>query len=213
MAKQKDIALALALLALYVLAVKWIWSPALSAVEIAGVAANIAAIILLKRESPWGFGVGIAANATLAAYFIIIGLSGQAINRVLYAIMSAASLISWLLPNKKTGKPLRPSFLPVHARALILAGLAAVVAAKVVAGAGTVGILDYSSLYLSLAAGLLIIRKKAECWYFWLAMDAVNLPLFVMAGAYVNIFYGAFSLVNDSLAAARWTREIRKKKP
>jgi nicotinamide mononucleotide transporter len=194
------------LLALYVLAVEWIWNPALSSVEIAGVAANIVAIILLKRESPRGFAVAVAANATLAMYFAAIGLSGQAITRTLYAIMSAASLASWVWP-RKSGGPLRPTFLPARAHGLLIAGLAAVVVAKACTGSGLIGILDYSSLYLSLAAGFLIMRKKAECWYIWLAMDAVNLPLFVLAGAYVNVFYAAFSLANDSAAARRWTRE------
>jgi nicotinamide riboside transporter PnuC len=180
----------------------------LSAVEIAGVAANITAIILMRRQSAWGFVVAIAANAILAAYFVIIGLSGQAINRTLYTVMSAVSLASWLWP-KRTGKPLRPTFVSARLRALALLGLALMAGMRAASGAGIVGTLDYVSLYLSTAAGLLIIRKKAEAWYFWLAMDAVNLPLYVLAGAHVNIFYVCFSLINDSAAARAWTREAK----
>lgn len=205
-----DILFALLLLALYILAVEWIWSPALSAIEIAGVAANIAAVILLRKESPWGFGIGISANSTLAAYFAIIGLPGQTINRTFYAIMCAISLASWLLPHR-AGKPLKPTFLPFLARALLIAGLASTAALKYWTGAGIIGILDYCSLYLSLAAGLLIMRKKAECWYFWLMMDCINLPLYILAGAHINVFYAAFSLFNDSNAAIRWTREAKSK--
>jgi nicotinamide mononucleotide transporter len=208
--KHGDIALSLSLFALYSLAVGWIFKASLSPVEMAGVASNIAAIILLKKENPRGFAVAVAANSILAAYFVLIGLSGQAINRTIYALMSAASLASWMLPQKN-GRPLRPNFLRRRWYALLFAGLAAVVAAKAWTGAGAKGALDYASLYLSLCAGLLVMRKKVEAWYLWLMMDTVNLPLFVLAGAYLNVFYAAFSLFNDSAAAIRWRREAGAK--
>jgi nicotinamide mononucleotide transporter PnuC len=207
--KNIDFVLALALLAVYVAVLRFALRLELSGIEIAGVAANIIAVTLMRRQSVWGYMVAILANSLLAAYFYSAGLSGQTIVRAFYAVMSGAGAYSWHRP-RKNGERLAPAYLPRRLWILIAAGLVAVVAAQVSMGRAALGIIDYASLYLSLAGGLLMMGKKIEGWILWTLVDFVNIPLFVMSGAYLNIFYHLFSITNEMVAIPAWHRERRK---
>jgi nicotinamide mononucleotide transporter PnuC len=205
--KNRDMAIALSLLWIYA-AVLVAPRAGLDPVELAGVAANITAVTLMRRQNVWGYIVAIFANSLLAAYFFGAGLSGQGIVRALYALMSGAGAYAWGRPAED-GAPKKPTYLPRVWQIPIAAGLAAVVAAQIAMGRTAVGVIDYASLYLSLSGALLIMDKKVEGWILWTLVDFVNIPLFVMSGAYLNIFYHLFSIANEMAAIPEWHREAR----
>jgi nicotinamide mononucleotide transporter len=163
-------------------------------------------LILIRRQSVWGPVWAIIAAIPLLVYFASIGLYGQVTLRVIQILIAAAAIYSWRRGVKIGGEKqeLQPSYLSGRQRILL------VLAFGVVAGVASLGglksVLDWTSMLGSIVRGLLVIKKKTETWWIRLVRDSLRLPLFIMSGSYMTLFYTLFFAGNSVAAIRQWGR-------
>ena len=90
-----------------------------------------------------------------------------------------------------------------------MAGLAAIAGAA--SSNGLVSVLDYSIMYLIVVGSLLVVKKKIETWWLFLAADLSSVPMLLLSGSYVVVFAGVISAMNDVAAIRQW-RKVKDKK-
>lgn len=59
-------------------------------------------------------------------------------------------------------------------------------------------------LMLSVIAQLLLLRRRAESWWFWIAVNLVAVPLFASRGLYITGALYVAHLANAALALRHW---------
>ena len=199
------IAWLLALLA-YTLGLKFVLGIHPHPIEIASILLIIPSLILVRKQSVWGLALNALASVLLVIYFVSIGLYGQVALRTFITLNCFVSIYFWLRGGGagKKRSELKPSFLRGWQRALILVGLAAVVA--VALPGGLIRVFDYASMYVVITGSLLIIKKKTESWGLFLVGDAAGMPLFILSAAYMNIFFTAFTSINNAMGFCQWRK-------
>lgn len=73
-------------------------------------------------------------------------------------------------------------------------------------------LIDSLVLTLSVAAQLLLMRRRLETWYFWFIVNTLSVPLFASRELYLtSLVYGIF-WVNAIFGLLSWRREMRQGK-
>ena len=67
---------------------------------------------------------------------------------------------------------------------------------------------DSLVLTFSVAAQLLLMGRRLETWYAWIAVDTLAVPLYVSRGLYVTAALYAVFWVNAWYGLHRWRREV-----
>ena len=180
-----------------------------SYLELSAVFGAVLARALLKREKVSGMLFGVVANVLFIFYFLQIHLMGQLILSAFYLILNATGIYSWLRPNKKTHKLLRPTFLhPIWQAGIVLAVAAAAVFGMT--ARGTIGALDYFVMATGIIGMILMVRKKTDSWVSFIASDTAGIALFWMSGSYL-MFVAVFEyLYSDFTAFFRWRKIFRR---
>ena len=171
----------------------------------------ITARSMQKREMPTGLVISIVGNATLVYYFALLNLPGQIALCTFAIIMNDAALYSWLVPNTKTHKIIRPTFLHPLLQAAIVLTVAALAAFGAITR-GTIGALDYFTMTCGIIGIILLVRKKTECWAMYTAGDSGGIALFWLTGSYLMMATVFIYIYTDISAFFRWRTEFRKLK-
>ncbi|MDR0449424.1 MAG: nicotinamide mononucleotide transporter [Rickettsiales bacterium] len=169
---------------------------------------SVAARPLLKRESPAGIVLSIIANIAFLFYFAGMGLLGLVALNVVFLTLNSIALYFWLVPDPKTKRIIRPTFInPLWwPGIIILAG--AVVAVGAVMN-GLVGALDYFAFAGGAVGLFLLTRKKIDCWAALMATSMTNAALFWLTGSYVMLAATFIFAYNDITAFMLWRREAK----
>jgi len=184
-----------------VLSLFGIYSPP---IEILGIALLGTAMILVRKQSIYGWCFSVAAGVLLVVYFLNIGLWGQVWLRVFTVLHALTSISFWRRGEGKMKKELRPSWLAPWQRALLVFCWGAI--ATVASFGSLKSVLDWVTMSGSIAGSLLLIKKKRETWYIWVVAEAIRFPLFVISGSYMNLFFSGFSLWNNVAAIRQWRK-------
>lgn len=70
--------------------------------------------------------------------------------------------------------------------------------------------IDSTVLALSVAAQLLLMRRKVENWLFWFAANSLAVPLFASRELWITAFFYMLFWVNAPIGFLRWRREMRE---
>lgn len=168
----------------------------MSAIEIVAVLLGIANIILIIRRSVWNFPVAIAM---VALYFIIFRearLYSDAGLQVFFAAVNLYGLWSWRRNKADAGE--------IVVRRLTRLGYAACIIASIVL-IGSWGFFmsqftgtsypywDSAVAMLSVTAQLLMTRRFVENWHYWIVVNIISIPLYLMKELYLTAgLYGLF---------------------
>ncbi len=69
--------------------------------------------------------------------------------------------------------------------------------------------LDSAVLVLSLVAQLLMMRRKLDSWWFWLAVNSVAVPLYASRGLHLTAVLYAVFWINAVVSLRHWHRLMR----
>jgi nicotinamide mononucleotide transporter len=173
--------------------------------EIAANAVNAVSIVLAGRNSVHTWWTGICGCLLFGWLFTASRLYADA---TLQAFFIATSVVGWRNWSRRESRPIARTP-PVQ-----LAGMAA---AAVAVAAGYAWLLhrftdaaaplpDSLVLMLSVVAQLLLMNRRLESWWFWLAVNVVAVPLFASRGLLLTAaLYAAFG-VNALVSLVHWRR-------
>jgi nicotinamide mononucleotide transporter len=165
-----------------------LWGETFSWTEIVGAITGIVCVWWLAREVIWNFPVGLANNVFLLVLFVDAKLYADG---VLQVIFFALGVYGWVVWVRGSGGGKDRDQEPVR-RTTTLEWAVFAVVGLVLWGAcfawlrhftdSPVPTWDSLALALSLVATYGQARKLVECWWIWIAVDVVSVPLFLNRG-------------------------------
>ena len=184
----------------------------MSAAELAANAVNAVSILLAGRNSVHTWWTGIVGCLLFGWVFFAARLYADATLQVFFVATSAAGWWRWARGAAGVELPI------ARTRPATLAGLAAA-AVAVTLGYGLVlarftdayaPFVDSLVLALSVLAQFLLMARRLETWWCWLAVDSVAVPLYLARDLRLTaVLYAAF-WVNALVALRHWRRELAR---
>jgi nicotinamide mononucleotide transporter len=178
-------------------------------IEIVAVLLGIANIVLIIRRSVWNYPF---ALAMVSLYFIIFRdakLYSDAGLQVFFFIVNLYGWWSWNRNKAEAGE--------IVVERLGTEALLAWVAASVIATAGWGFVMsnhtdasypfwDAAVAMLSVAGQILMTRRYLENWWWWIAVNAISIPLYLLKELYLTAGLYALFLVLAIVGLVEWQR-------
>jgi nicotinamide mononucleotide transporter PnuC len=178
-----------------------------SVYELLGIVIGMVGITLIKREIAFGQLVSLFRQFFLILHFLPLKLYGQIAFCVIWAIINLITFFMW---RKRRGdKALSPSYMNTGWVLLIFVGLIVLIWLQI--DSGSIGILDYSVVYLGVLGQLILMKKKIQGWGLWFIADIMGIILFFMTASYLLCVRTILYMFNEVFAYKRWKKEIKNK--
>jgi len=178
--------------------------------EIAANGVNAASILLATFNSAHTWWTGIVGCALFCWVFLEAHLYADATLQIFFIVTSAIGWWNWLHGNAGEPVPVRRTTAPVIA----LYSATGLVAAAVYAWllhtytSAYAPVADSAVLTSSIIGQLLLMARRCESWWFWLAANSIAVPLFLTRGLNITaVFYSAL-WINSFVALLRWRRLV-----
>ena len=180
--------------------------------ELAGFLTGAACVWLTVKGHIANFPVGLANDAFFLVLFLSAGLYADSALQVVYLVLGAIGWWQWIYGGAgRTRLVVRRAG---SGELVVLAGL--VVAATVpltyllVAAHDIAPFWDALTTALSLAAQWLLNTKKVQNWYFWLAADAIYVPLYFVKDLWLTAIVYAIFFAMCVAGLRAWRRAARE---
>jgi nicotinamide mononucleotide transporter len=178
--------------------------------ELAANTVNAASILLATFNNAHTWWTGIVGCLLFCWVFLQSQLYADATLQIFFVVTSAVGWWNWLRGN--AGAPLPVQHTPLRVIAVCLASAIAVALAygwllHTYTNAYA-PLADSTVLALSVLAQLLLMSRRYESWWFWLAANSIAIPLFAMRELTLTaVLYAAF-WINSIVALVRWRRLV-----
>ncbi len=153
--------------------------------EIFGAVTGFLCVWLVARQNLWNWPLGIANNLLYLVVFWRARLYADASLQVVFAILAAYGWYQWLrgaAPGRRLQVRRTSAIEWVGLAVFVLAAQATVYAWLSRRTDSPVPFWDAAILTLSLAATYGQARKRLECWYLWITVDVISVPLYLSRG-------------------------------
>jgi nicotinamide mononucleotide transporter len=170
---------------------------------------------LAVRGSALTWPVGIANNAVFFVLFLDARLFADMALQVVYAVLAVGGWWYWLRGGPS--RTVRPVARVASTEALAVALVTAITTWGLTEYLRSIGdaapFLDALTTCGSLAATYLMARRLLECWWVWIAVDVVYVPLYLSRDLPLTaLLYGLF-LVMCLRGVLEWRRSIPASAP
>lgn len=168
----------------------------MSGYELTGVTFGLLSVYLTVKQHVWCWPTGIVSVIAFALLFYDIKLYADVALQVFFLVTSLQGWYYWLYGGQnKTELPI--SFLTKNQLAALALGL--IVSVSVI-GYGFdrytdahIPFWDATASGLSVAAQILLMRKKFENWYLWIVVDVLSIGIYLYKSVYLTAgLYGLF---------------------
>lgn len=187
-----------------------------NALELLGFATGAACVWLLARQNIWNWPLGIANNLLFMVLFTRSGLYADVGLQVFYVVIGFYGWWHWLHGGRDHGA-LKVTRLPIRegvwTGALTAAGIAGTAFLLRRYTDSTVPVLDATVTGLSVAAQVLMARKRLENWGIWIVANLVSIGLLIYKQLFITAGLYAVFLVLCVLGLVEWSRSYRKEPP
>jgi nicotinamide mononucleotide transporter len=181
----------------------------MSPIEIAAVLLGIANIILIIRRSVWNYPFGIAMVTLYFFIFRDAKLYSDAGLQIFFLVINLYGWFSWTRNKAAAGA--------IMVQRLGTGGLAAWIAGSAIATLGWGFIMhnhtdasypfwDAAVAMLSVAGQILMTRRYLENWWWWIAVNAISIPLYVVKGLHLTAGLYALFLVLAIAGLVEWRK-------
>lgn len=184
----------------------------MSAIEIAAVLLGIANILLIIRRSVWNYPFAIAM---VSLYFVIFGeakLYSDAGLQIFFVIVNIYGWWSWHKSKAEAGEIIVER---LGGKAL-LAWCAGSALAIIGWGSFMYAYTDASYPYwdaaiamLSVAGQILMTRRYLENWWWWIAVNMLSIPLYILKGLHLTAGLYVLFLLLACAGLVEWQRARR----
>ena len=177
----------------------------MSPIEIVAVLLGIANILLIIRRSVWNYPFGIAMVTLYFFIFRDAKLYSDAGLQIFFVVVNLYGWWSWSRNKAEAGE--------VVVQRLGTEGLLAWIAGSVIATAvwgfimsthtdASYPFWDAGVAMLSVAGQILMTRRYLENWYWWIAVNAISIPLYIVKDLHLTA--GLYTLFFVLAAAGLW---------
>lgn len=186
------------------------------AMEIFAMATGIASVWLARSIHSATWPVGIASVACYAYVFVGARLYADALLQVFFIAASVYGWVKWAnVQAMPRAKPITRAP-PAEALAYAFATVSATLATTFVLMRWTDSPAPVSDAFVfaaSIVATFAQARKRIECWWIWIAVDVVSIPLYLSRDLWLTaVLYGIFlAICIDGLRV--WRREVAHPAP
>ena len=179
--------------------------------EIVANAVNAVSIVLAARNSVHTWWTGILGCALFAVVFLVSRLYADCLLQLFFIATSAVGWWLWSRDRVGSGR------LPVTRLAPTRILLVVVLATAVACGYASVlrhytdafaPLVDSLVLTLSVTAQLLLMYRKYDSWWLWLAANTLSVGLFGVRGLWITAALYTFFWVNSLVALFRWRKWV-----
>ena len=183
----------------------------MTALEIAANAFNAAAILLAGRNNIHTWWTGIVGCTLFGLLFLEVRLYADATLQLFFIATSLYGWWAWLRGGPRgAGLPIR------RAGARLLAWAVGTGAAVTLGYAWLLArftdaawpLPDSAVLAFSVLGQLLMMARRIESWWFWLAVNSIAVPLYASRGLVVTAVLYAGFWVNALVALRHWRRQL-----
>lgn len=173
-------------------------------------------VALVVRRSVWNYPF---ALAMVSLYFVVFAearLYSDALLQIFFFAVNLYGWHSWVRAKAEAGE-VPVAIMTVRERFL---WLAATLAASLVWGLGmarftdaAAPIVDAGVAGFSIAAQILLARRKLENWVVWIAVDVVAIGLYASRGLTLTAGLYALFLLLATLGFFQWRSALRRDRP
>jgi nicotinamide mononucleotide transporter len=184
-----------------------------NALELFGFLTGAACVWLIARQNIWNWPLGLANNLLFMVLFTRSGLYADVGLQFFYVVIGAYGWWHWLHGGLDHGALKVSRTPPAEALAtalLMVSGTALVVFLLKRFTNSTVPVLDATVTGLSVAAQVLMARKRLENWWLWIVANLLSIGLLIYKQLFITAGLYAVFLVICVLGLVEWTRSFRK---
>jgi nicotinamide mononucleotide transporter len=201
------------------------WGYSMSHLEFWGTVAGAIAVWLSARANVWSWGLGLINVVLFFFLFYQIQLYPDMFLQVFFFITNLIGWWEWTHP--KTNEANQHNELKIsqmNLKNIVFLSLGGLVATWLMGNfsqnlnvlfpvlfskPSAFPYLDSFTTVMSIVATFLMIKKKVECWYMWLAIDLIATYMYFVKGVkFVGIEYAIFCVI-ALFGAINWTKEYR----
>lgn len=187
-----------------------------NALELLGFATGATCVWLLARQNIWNWPIGIANNLLFMVLFTRSGLYADVGLQVFYVAIGLYGWWHWLHGGRDHGALKVSRTPPREAAAAALATAAGTLLVVLLLKRytnSTVPVADATVTGLSIAAQVLMARKRLENWWIWIVANLISIGLLIYKQLFITAgLYGVF-LVLCVQGLVEWTRSYRQESP
>jgi nicotinamide mononucleotide transporter len=184
----------------------------MSPIEIVAVLLGIANILLIIRRSVWNYPFGIAMVTLYFFIFRDAKLYSDAGLQIFFVVVNLYGWWSWSRNKAEAGE--------VVVQRLGTEGLLAWIAGSAAATLGWGFIMsnytdasfplwDAGVAMLSVAGQILMTRRYLENWYWWIAVNAISIPLYIVKNLHLTAGLYALFLILAAAGLLQWRKAGR----
>jgi len=171
-------------------------------------------VLLVVRRSVWNYPFGLAMVSLYFFVFWDAKLYGDAVLQIFFLLINLYGWVNWQRSRRTAGEVVVTVLTPARRLQWALGTVAACLAFGFALGAYTdaaAPMIDGSVAATSVAAQLLLARRRLENWVLWILVDIVAVGLFYSRGLYPTAALYAVFLVLASLGLVAWYRALKQK--
>jgi nicotinamide mononucleotide transporter len=181
----------------------------MSTIEIIAVLLGIANIILIIRRSVWNYPF---AMAMVSLYFVIFReakLYSDAGLQIFFLVVNAYGWWSWHRNKAQVGEIVVERLHPNGVAAWIAGSILATLAWGFLMNQhsdASYPFWDAGVAMLSVVGQILMTRRLIENWYWWIIVNTISIPLYVLKGLYLTAGLYALFLVLAVAGFVEWRK-------
>jgi nicotinamide mononucleotide transporter len=171
----------------------------MSPIEIAAVLLGIANILLIIRRSVWNYPFGIAMVSLYFVIFRDLKLYSDAGLQIFFVVVNLYGWWSWNRNKANAGEVIVERLSKNGLAAWVLGSVAVIAIWGTLMARYTDASYPYwdgAIAMLSVAGQILMTRRYLENWYWWIVVNVISIPLYLVKGITLTAgLYGLFLLL------------------
>ena len=177
-------------------------------------AANIVvtvSILLAGRNSVHTWWTGIIGSFLFGALFYQAHLFADVALQLFFIVTSVLGWWQWLHGRGGTARPISQAGLPTLLKLIPVGFVVAALYGWMLHSftQAYAPFLDSGILVFSVIAQVLMMRRNIECWYFWLLVNSIAVPLYASRDLYLTSGLYVFYWLNAVVAYFYWRKHYR----
>jgi nicotinamide mononucleotide transporter len=181
----------------------------MSGLEIAAVLLGIANIVLIIRRSVWNYPFAIAMVSLYFAIFREAKLYSDAGLQIFFIAVNAYGWWSWQRNKADAGEIIIEELNANGIGAWIAGSILATLAWGLIMtnhSDASYPFWDAGVAMLSVAGQILMTRRLIENWYWWIAVNIISIPLYILKGLYLTAGLYALFLALAIAGLVEWRK-------
>ena len=171
-------------------------------------------VVLVVRRSVWNYPFGIVMVALYFFVFYDARLYSDALLQIFFFVIQLYGWRNWVLAKQAAGGEVPVTLLSARER---LAWIGSTLLASLVWGLGMARFTDAAAPFIdaivagtSIAAQILMARRRIENWLLWILVDAIAIGLYASRGLFATSALYALFLLLSAMGLIAWQRALRE---